>query len=348
MELDYDLSDVMFICTANTLNMPQPLLDRMEVIRISGYTEDEKLEIVKRHLLEKQKSAAGLKKTELKISDASIRDLIRYYTREAGVRNLEREIANVCRKAIKEILMKGKKLISVSPKKLEKFAGVKKFRFGEVEDENRIGVVTGLAYTQFGGDILSIEAVTIPGKDGKVSTTGNLKDVMKESITVAEMLIKSRASQFGVSYEELKNKGIHVHVPEGATPKDGPSAGAAMTTAIISTLTDIPIHRDIAMTGEINLRGYVTAIGGLKEKLLAAMRSGVKKVLIPQENEKDLADIPDKIKKNIEIVPVKTIEEVLVHALLEVPKPLSEEENPKNPVLSEKTAENKGKDVIHH
>jgi len=208
--------------------------------------------------------------------------------------------------------------------------------------------VTGLAYTQFGGDILSIEAVTIPGKDGKVSTTGNLKDVMKESITVAEMLIKSRASQFGVSYEELKNKGIHVHVPEGATPKDGPSAGAAMTTAIISTLTDIPIHRDIAMTGEINLRGYVTAIGGLKEKLLAAMRSGVKKVLIPQENEKDLADIPDKIKKNIEIVPVKTIEEVLVHALLEVPKPLSEEENPKNPVLSEKTAENKGKDVIHH
>ncbi len=348
MELDYDLSDVMFICTANTLNMPQPLLDRMEVIRISGYTEDEKLEIVKRHLIEKQKSAAGLKKGELKISDASIRDLIRYYTREAGVRNLEREIANVCRKAIKEILMKGKKVISVSPKKLEKFAGVKKFRFGEVEEENRIGVVTGLAYTQFGGDILSIEAVTIPGKEGKVSTTGNLKDVMKESIKVAEMLIKSRASQFGISYEELKNKGIHVHVPEGATPKDGPSAGAAMTTAIISTLTDIPIHRDIAMTGEINLRGYVTAIGGLKEKLLAAMRSGVKKVLIPQENEKDLADIPDKIKKNIEIVPVKTIEEVLVHALLELPKPLSEEENPKNPVLSEKTAENKGKDVIHH
>ena len=348
MELDYDLSDVMFICTANTLNMPQPLLDRMEIIRISGYTEDEKLEIVKRHLIEKQKSAAGLKKGELKMSDATIRDLIRYYTREAGVRNLEREIANVCRKAIKEILMKGKNLISVSPKKLEKYAGVKKFRFGEVEDENRIGVVTGLAYTQFGGDILSIEAVTIPGKGGKVSTTGNLKDVMKESITVAEMLIKSRASQFGISYEELKDKGIHVHVPEGAVPKDGPSAGAAMTTAIISTLTDIEIHKDIAMTGEINLRGYVTAIGGLKEKLLAALRSGVKKVLIPSENEKDLADIPDKIKKNLEIIPVKTIEEVLVHALVELPKQLSEEDNPKTPVLSEKTAENKGKDVIHH
>lgn len=352
MEMDYDLSDVMFICTANSLNMPQPLLDRMEIIRISGYTEDEKLQIVKRHLLAKQKKAAGLKKDEIKISDNTLRELIRYYTREAGVRNLEREIANLCRKSIKEILMKGKKAVTITPKGLEKYAGVKKFRFGEVEEQDRVGVVTGLAYTQFGGDILSIEAVTMPGKDGKVSTTGNLKDVMKESITVAEMLIKSRASQFGIDYEELKEKSIHVHVPEGATPKDGPSAGAAMTTAIISALTDIEIHRDIAMTGEINLRGYVTAIGGLKEKLLAALRSGTKKVLIPLENEKDLAEVPDKVKKNLEIVPVNTIEEVLLHALLEMPKPLEEGKNqentPKNDALSQESAENKGKDVIHH
>ena len=348
MEMDYDLSDVMFICTANSLNMPQPLLDRMEIIRISGYTEDEKLEIVKRHLLDKQMKAAGLKKKEFKISDASIRELIRYYTREAGVRNLEREMANLCRKAIKDILMKGKKAISVSPKVVGKYAGVKKYRFGEVEEQDRIGVVTGLAYTQFGGDILSIEAVTMNGKEGKVTTTGNLKDVMKESITVAEMLIKSRAAQFGISFEELKEKSIHVHVPEGATPKDGPSAGAAMTTAIISALTDIEVRRDIAMTGEINLRGYVTAIGGLKEKLLAALRSGIKTVLIPKENEKDLADVPDKVKKNLEIIPVNTIEEVLMHALLRMPEPLSEEDSPKSEQIPSKTAENKGKDVIHH
>lgn len=348
MEMDYDLSDVMFICTANTLNMPQPLLDRMEIIRISGYTEDEKLEIVKRHLLGKQKEAAGLKKDEIKISDNTIRELIRYYTREAGVRNLEREIANLCRKAIKDILMKTKKAVTITPKGLEKFAGVKKYRYGEVEEQDRIGVVTGLAYTQFGGDILSIEAVTMPGKDGKVTTTGNLKDVMKESITVAEMLIKSRASQFGIKFDNLNEKSIHVHVPEGATPKDGPSAGAAMTTAIISALTDIEIHRDIAMTGEINLRGYVTAIGGLKEKLLAALRSGIKTVLIPKENEKDLADVPDKVKKNLKIIPVNTIEEVLVHALLRMPEPLSEEDNPKTEQIPQESAENKGKDVIHH
>lgn len=352
MEMDYDLSDVMFICTANSLNIPSALLDRMEIIRISGYTEDEKLEIVKRHLLEKQKKAAGLKKDEIKIGDSTLRDLIRYYTREAGVRNLEREIANLCRKVIKEILMKGKKFVSVTPKSLEKFSGVKKYRYGEVEDQHRVGVVTGLAYTQFGGDILSIEAVTMPGKDGKVSTTGNLKEVMQESIKVAEMLVKSRALQFGISYEELKKKSIHVHVPEGATPKDGPSAGAAMTTAIISALTEIEVHRDIAMTGEINLRGYVTAIGGLKEKLLAALRSGIKTVLIPQENEKDLVDVPDKVKKQLKIIPVNTIEEVLAHALLEVPQPLKEpileENSPKNAELSPKSAENKGKDVIHH
>lgn len=348
MEMDYDLSDVMFICTANSLNMPQPLLDRMEVIRISGYTEDEKLEIVKRHLLDKQKKAAGLKKDEMKISDITIRNLIRYYTREAGVRNLEREIANLCRKSIKDILMKSKKAVTITPKGLEKFAGVKKYRYGEVEEQDRIGVVTGLAYTQFGGDILSIEAVTIPGKEGKVTTTGNLKDVMKESITVAEMLIKSRAAQFGISYEDLKEKSIHVHVPEGATPKDGPSAGCAMTTAIISTLTNIEIHRDIAMTGEINLRGYVTAIGGLKEKLFAALRSGIKTVLIPKENEKDLADVPDKVKKNLTIIPVNTIDEVLVHALVRMPEPLKEEDIPKKGAISQESAENQGKDVIHH
>ncbi len=348
MEMDYDLSDVMFICTANTLDMPQPLLDRMEIIRISGYTEDEKLEIVKRHLMKKQIKAAGLKNSEISISDATVRDLIRYYTREAGVRNLEREIANLCRKAIKEILMKGKEKISITPKSLEKYAGVKKYRYGEVAEDHRVGVVTGLAYTQFGGDILSIEAVTMPGKDGKVTTTGNLKDVMKESIKVAEMLIKSRANQFGIDHEALNKKSLHVHVPEGATPKDGPSAGAAMTTALISALTGIEIHKDIAMTGEINLRGYVTAIGGLKEKLLAAHRAGITKVLIPKENEKDLADIPDKVKKNIEVIPVSTIEEVLLHALLEMPKPISEEKSDKNAQISSKTAENKGKDVIHH
>jgi ATP-dependent Lon protease len=349
MELDYDLSDVMFICTANNIgNMPQPLRDRMEIIRLSGYTEDEKLQIVKRHLLSKQMSAAGLKEGEFSISDNAIRDLIRYYTREAGVRNLEREIANLCRKAIKEILMNGRKKISVAPKNLEKFAGIRKFRYGEVEEQDRVGIVNGLAYTEFGGDLLSVEAVKMPGKDGKVTTTGNIKEVMKESITVAEMLTKSRAAQFGIDYEELNKLSIHVHVPEGATPKDGPSAGAAMTTAIISSLTGIEVKRDVAMTGEINLRGYVTAIGGLKEKLLAALRGGITKVLIPKDNEKDLPDIPNKVKKEIEIVPVNTIEEVLSHALIKVPTPILENNKEEIAQIASKSAENKGKDVIHH
>lgn len=348
LELDYDLSDVMFICTANSLNMPQPLLDRMEIIRIGGYTEDEKLEIVKRHLLKKQMEATGLKKSEFKISDLAIRHLIRYYTREAGVRNLEREVANLCRKAIKEILMKGKKSVSVTPKALEKYAGIKKYRFGEVEEANRVGVVNGLAYTEFGGDLLSVEAVTTPGKDGKVTTTGNIKDVMKESITVAEMLMKSRAAKLGIDYEELKQKNIHVHVPEGATPKDGPSAGAAMVTAIVSALTGIEIRRDIAMTGEVNLRGYVTAIGGLKEKLLAALRGGITTVLIPKDNEKDLPDIPDKVKKGLEIIPVNTIEEVLSHALTEIPMPLPERKGEEIEQIAPESAENKGQDMIHH
>jgi ATP-dependent Lon protease len=348
MEVDYDLSDVMFICTANSLNMPQPLLDRMEIIRLSGYTEDEKLEIVKRHLLKKQIKAAGLKTGEFKISDAAIRDLIRYYTREAGVRNLEREIANLCRKAIKDILMKGKKSVSITPKSLGKYAGVQKHRYGEVETQDRVGVVNGLAYTETGGDLLPIEAVTMPGKDGKVSMTGNLKDVMKESITVAEMLIKSRAGEFGINYNDLNKRALHVHVPEGAVPKDGPSAGAAMVTAIVSALNGIEIRRDVAMTGEVNLRGYVTAIGGLKEKLLAAMRGGIKTVLIPAENEKDLADIPDNVKKGLEIIPVATIPQVLSHALIKMPERISVENQGDMADSSTKSAENKDLPLIHH
>ena len=349
LEVDYDLSDVMFICTANSLNMPRPLLDRMEVIRISGYTEDEKLQIVRRHLLDKQIKAAGLKKAEFKISDAAIRDLIRYYTREAGVRNLEREIANLCRKAIKEILMKGsKENVSITPRNLEKYAGVRQFRFGEVDEQDRIGVVTGLAYTETGGDLLSIESVTMPGKEGKVTYTGNLKDVMKESIRVAEMLIKSRAHEFGIETARLNEQSIHVHVPEGAVPKDGPSAGCAMVTSILSALTGIEIRRNVAMTGEINLRGYVTAIGGLKEKLLAALRGGMTKVLIPKENEKDLAEIPANVKKGLEIVPVASIHEVLSHALIRMPEPLELEKSKENLEISSKTAENKGSDVIRH
>lgn len=347
LELDYDLSDVMFICTANTLRMPQPLMDRMEIIRISGYTEEEKIQIVRQHLLNKQIKAAGLKRDEFVINDVAIRDLIRYYTREAGVRSLEREIANLCRKSIKEILMKGKTKVSITAGNLEKFAGVRKYRFGEMDEQDKVGIVNGLAYTEFGGDLLSIEAVSMPGKDGKVSTTGNLKDVMRESITVAEMLIKSRANRFGIDFDRLKETNVHVHVPEGATPKDGPSAGAAMTTAIISALTGIEVRRDIAMTGEINLRGYVTEIGGLKEKLLAASRGGIRKVLIPKDNAKDLADIPEKVRKNIEIIPVNTIEEVLSHALVRIPEPFEPVKKEIEPITPE-TTENKGSDVIRH
>ncbi|MGQ0527618.1 MAG: endopeptidase La [Alphaproteobacteria bacterium] len=349
LELDYDLSDVMFVCTANSLtNMPRPLLDRMEIIYISGYTEDEKLEIVNRHLLRKQMEAAGLKKSEFTIKDSAMRDLIRYYTRESGVRNLEREIANLCRKSIKEILMRGGKRVTITSRNLEKYAGIRKYRYGGIGQEDSIGIVNGLAYTDSGGDLLPIEAVTMPGKDGKVTTTGNLKDVMKESVTVAEMLIKSRARQYGIDYEQLKKQQIHVHVPEGAVPKDGPSAGAAMVTAIMSVLTSIPIRKDIAMTGEVNLRGNVTAIGGLKEKLLAALRGGITTVLIPLENEKDLPEIPMKVKKGLKIIPVGTIDEVLSHALLEMPvaKPI-DSEGEIAPIPG-KAAETLDDDVIHH
>lgn len=347
LEIDYDLSDVMFICTSNSMRMPQPLLDRMEVIRLSGYTEDEKLGIVRQHLLDKQTKAAGLKKDEFAVTDDAIRDLIRYYTREAGVRNLERELANLARKTIKEILMGKRKELKITSSNLEKYAGVRKYRYGEADEKDRIGVVTGLAWTETGGDLLSIEAVTMPGKDGKVTMTGSLQDVMKESIVVAEMLIKSRADMFGIDYAKLQKQQVHVHVPDGATPKDGPSAGAAMTAAIVSSLTGIQIRRDIAMTGEINLRGYVTAIGGLKEKLLAALRGGIKKVLIPKENEKDLADIPANVKKGLEIVPVTSIEEVLAHALVSMPIPI-ERKGDETPAVAPEAKDSEGSDVVHH
>jgi ATP-dependent Lon protease len=317
LEVDYDLSDVMFVTTANTLRMPQPLMDRMEIIRLPGYTEDEKVEIAKRHLIPKQIEAHGLKKMEWSISEDALRDLIRYYTREAGVRNLEREIANLTRKAIKDILMKkaGKEgRVNVTRRTLEKYAGVRRFRFGEAESEDLVGVTTGLAWTEVGGELLTIEAVTLPGK-GRVTATGKLGDVMKESVQAAESYVKSRSTVFGILPSMFEKKDIHVHVPEGATPKDGPSAGVGMVTSIVSVLTGIPVRRDIAMTGEITLRGRVLPIGGLKEKLLAALRGGLKTVLIPGENEKDLAEIPDNVKRGLKIVPVNTVDEVLLHAL---------------------------------
>ncbi len=317
LEVDYDLSDVMFVTTANTLRMPQPLMDRMEIIRIPGYTEDEKVEIAKRHLIPKQIEQHGLKKSEWAISDDALRDLIRYYTREAGVRNLEREIANLTRKAIKDILMKkaGRDAkVQVTRRNLDKYAGVRRFRFGEAESEDLVGVTTGLAWTEVGGELLTIEAVTLPGK-GRVTATGKLGDVMKESVQAAESYVKSRSTVFGILPSVFEKKDIHVHVPEGATPKDGPSAGVGMVTSIVSVLTGIPVKRDIAMTGEITLRGRVLPIGGLKEKLLAALRGGLKTVLIPAENEKDLAEIPDNVKRGLKIIPVNTADEVLLHAL---------------------------------
>jgi ATP-dependent Lon protease len=314
LEVDYDLSDVMFVTTANTLRIPQPLMDRMEIIRIPGYTEDEKVQIARRHLIPKQMAAHGLKKNEWSISDDAVRDIIRYYTREAGVRNLEREIANLTRKAIKDILMKKGERVAVTRRNLEKYAGVRRFRFGEAENEDMVGITTGLAWTEVGGELLTIEAVTLPGK-GRVTATGKLGDVMKESVQAAESFVKSRSYAFGIKPTIFEKKDIHVHVPEGATPKDGPSAGVAMVTSIVSVLTGIPVKRDIAMTGEITLRGRVLPIGGLKEKLLAALRGGLKTVLIPKENEKDLAEIPDNVKRGLKIIPVGTVDELLSQAL---------------------------------
>ena len=314
LEVDYDLSQVMFVTTANSLNMPQPLMDRMEIIRVSGYTEDEKVEIAKRHVLPKQLADHGLKDGELIVPEDTIRDLIRYYTREAGVRSLERALGGLARKAVREMAKTGAKSITVDDAKLADYAGVKKFRYGETDEEDQVGIVTGLAWTEFGGDILTIEAIKMPGR-GRMTVTGNLKEVMKESISAAASYVRARSLAFGVKPPVFEKTDIHVHVPDGATPKDGPSAGVAMTVAMVSVLTGIPIRKDIAMTGEITLRGRVTAIGGLKEKLLAALRSGVKTVLIPQENEKDLADVPDNVKSALEIVPISTADEALKWAL---------------------------------
>ncbi|MBU6444150.1 MAG: endopeptidase La [Alphaproteobacteria bacterium] len=325
LEVDFDLSDVMFITTANSLRMPQPLMDRMEIIRIPGYTEDEKVEIAKRHLISKEVAAHGLKEDEWKITDQALRDLIRYYTREAGVRNLEREIANLARKAVKDIVSGKAKSIEVTASNLGDYAGVRKFRFGEIEGEDQVGVVTGLAWTEVGGDTLQIESVMLPGK-GRMQTTGKLGDVMKESIDAARSFVRSKATQFGIKPPMFDKKDIHVHVPEGATPKDGPSAGVAMATSIISVLTGIPVRRDVAMTGEVTLRGRVLPIGGLKEKLLAALRAGITTVLIPKENEKDLADIPENVKAGLKIIPVSSVEEVLKVALTRMPEPITWEE----------------------
>ena len=328
LEVDYDLSGVMFVTTANTLNIPGPLMDRMEIIRLAGYTEDEKLEIAKKHLIPAAIVKHGLIEKEWSIDDAALLEVIRRYTREAGVRNLEREISNLARKAVKEILMSKKKKIGVTEKNLPDFLGVPRYRFGEAETEDQVGVVTGLAWTEVGGELLTIEGVMMPGK-GRMTVTGNLKDVMKESISAAASYVRSRAVDFGIEPPLFDRRDIHVHVPEGATPKDGPSAGVAMATTIVSVFTGIPIRRDIAMTGEVTLRGRVLPIGGLKEKLLAALRGGIKKVLIPQENAKDLADIPDNVKNNLDIVPCSRMDEVLAHALVRAPVAITWEEDVK-------------------
>jgi ATP-dependent Lon protease len=327
LEVDYDLSDVMFVTTANSLRMPQPLMDRMEIIRIPGYTEDEKVEIAKRHLIAKQSAAHGLKQDEWHISDDALRDMIRYYSREAGVRNLEREIANLARKSVKELVTKKTKKVAITRKNLEKYAGVRKFRFGETEAEDMVGVVTGLAWTEVGGEILTIESVLLPGK-GNIKITGKLGDVMQESVSAALSYVRSRATKFGIKPTLFERRDIHVHVPEGATPKDGPSAGVAMATSIVSILTGIPVRRDVAMTGEITLRGRVLPIGGLKEKLLAALRAGITTVFIPKENEKDLPEIPDNVKKHLKLVPVADVDEVIAQALARRPEAIEWEEPP--------------------
>jgi ATP-dependent Lon protease len=327
LEVDYDLSDVMFVTTANSLRMPQPLLDRMEIIRIPGYTEDEKVEIARRHLISKQSEAHGLKKDEWSISEDALRDLIRYYTREAGVRNLEREIANLARKSVKEIVTKNTSKIAITRKNLEKYAGIQKHRYGETEAEDMVGVVTGLAWTEVGGEILTIESVLLPGK-GNIKHTGKLGDVMQESVSAALSYVRSRSTRFGIKPTLFEKRDIHVHVPEGATPKDGPSAGVAMATSIVSILTGIPVRRDVAMTGEITLRGRILPIGGLKEKLLAALRAGITTVFIPKENEKDLAEIPDNVRKHLKLIPVADVDEVIAQALARRPEPIEWEEPP--------------------
>ena len=339
LEVEYDLSNVMFITTANTYNMPQPLLDRMEIIALAGYTEEEKLEIAKRHLLPKQTKEHGLKKGEFAITDEALTDVIRTYTREAGVRNLERELAKLCRKVLTEIVRGDEKEVEVKSDRLEHYLGVKRFRHGLAEEEDHVGVTTGLAYTSVGGDLLHVEALRLPGK-GRMKTTGKLGDVMKESIDAAASFVRAKATSFGIKPPVFEKMDIHVHVPEGATPKDGPSAGVAMVTSIVSVLTQIPVKRDVAMTGEVTLRGSVLPIGGLKEKLLAALRGGIKTVLIPKENVKDLAEIPDNVKSGLEILPIDTVNDVLKVALVRQPEPIEwdEEAEPMSPVTEDDSA----------
>ncbi|HTJ96976.1 MAG TPA: endopeptidase La, partial [Rhodocyclaceae bacterium] len=325
IEVDFDLSDVMFVATANTLNIPGPLLDRMEVIRLSGYTEDEKVNIAMRYLLPKQMKNNGLKTSEVTVTDDAVRDIVRYYTREAGVRALEREISKICRKVVKTLVIKKRSTkVIVNAKNLDKYLGVRIFSYGVAEKENQVGQVTGLAWTEVGGELLTIESAVMPGK-GAIQRTGSIGDVMKESVEAARSVVRSRSKRLGIKDEMFEKHDIHIHFPEGATPKDGPSAGIAITTALVSSLTGIPVRADVAMTGEITLRGEVLPIGGLKEKLLAAVRGGIRLALIPQENVKDLTEIPDTIKNKIEIVPVKWIDKVLELALERNPQPLSEE-----------------------
>jgi ATP-dependent Lon protease len=324
IEVEYDLSDVMFVATANTLNIPPALLDRMEVIRLSGYTEDEKINIAMRYLLAKQMKNHGLKENEIVISESAMRDITRYYTREAGVRGVEREISKICRKVVKTLVLKKREqTITVSSRNLNKFLGVRRFSYGMAEKNNQVGQVTGLAWTEVGGELLTIEAVVLPGK-GKTITTGKLGEVMTESVQAALSVVRSRSRALGIPEDFYQKNDVHIHLPEGATPKDGPSAGIGICTALISVLTGIPVRADVAMTGEITLRGEVLAIGGLKEKLLAAHRGGIKTVLIPEENTKDLAEIPDNIKNRLDIRPVRWIDEVLEHALERKPEPLPE------------------------
>jgi len=330
LELDYDLSDVMFITTANTMNIPRPLLDRMEIVRLSGYTEDEKVNIAREHLIARQLKKHGLKVSEWDITDAALRDLIGHYTRESGVRNLEREIAKLTRKAVTRIEKDGEEKVSVTIKNLKEFSGTQKFDHNSASKDDNIGVTTGLAYTEVGGDLLPIEAVLIPGGKGRITLTGKLGDVMQESAQAAWSYVRSRSHEFGIKPSKYHNADIHIHVPEGAIPKDGPSAGAAMCTTIVSLLTGIAVDKNIAMTGEISLRGMVMPIGGLKEKLLAALRGGITKALIPEKNVKDLEDLPDNVKEEMEIIPVSTVDEVIKHALISAPEPLSWEDAEKD------------------
>jgi ATP-dependent Lon protease len=347
LEVDYDLSNVMFITTANTLNIPPPLMDRMEIIRIAGYTEDEKVEIARKHLIPHALVKHGLDPKEWSIDDGALLTLIRRYTREAGVRNLEREISTLIRKAVKELTISKKQSVEVTDEVLGDYIGVPKFRYGEVEDEDQVGVVTGLAWTDVGGELLTIEAAMMPGK-GKMTVTGNLRDVMKESISAAASYVRMRAVAFGIEPPLFDKRDIHVHVPEGATPKDGPSAGVAMVTAIVSVMTGIPVHRDVAMTGEITLRGRVLPIGGLKEKLLAAHRGGIKTVLIPEENAKDLVEINDSIKSGLDIIPVSRMDEVLARALVRKPEPITWEEATAKPVDVPETIEEDASGLTAH